>query len=76
VVREDSTVPWRVYRPVIVVGDSRTGEMDKVDGPYYFLPFLATLGQLPAVGRVPLVLPDPATPTWCPSTTWQTRWTR
>ncbi len=27
---------WRVYRPAIVVGDSRTGEMDKVDGPYYF----------------------------------------
>jgi len=58
VVREDSTVPWRVYRPVIVVGDSRTGEMGKVDGPYYFLPFLASVGQLPGVGRVPLVLPD------------------
>ena len=27
---------WRVYRPSIVVGDSRTGEMDKIDGPYYF----------------------------------------
>jgi NAD(P)-dependent dehydrogenase (short-subunit alcohol dehydrogenase family) len=27
---------WRVYRPAIVVGDSRTGEMDKIDGPYYF----------------------------------------
>jgi NAD(P)-dependent dehydrogenase (short-subunit alcohol dehydrogenase family) len=58
VVREDCSVPWRVYRPVIVVGDSRTGEMDKVDGPYYFLPFLTSIGELPAVGRVPLVLPD------------------
>ena len=29
-------MPWRVYRPAIVVGDSRTGEMDKIDGPYYF----------------------------------------
>ncbi len=28
--------PWRVYRPGIVVGDSRTGEIDKIDGPYYF----------------------------------------
>jgi NAD(P)-dependent dehydrogenase (short-subunit alcohol dehydrogenase family) len=28
--------PWRVYRPSLVVGDSRTGEMDKIDGPYYF----------------------------------------
>ena len=27
--------PWRVYRPGIVVGDSRSGEIDKVDGPYY-----------------------------------------
>jgi NAD(P)-dependent dehydrogenase (short-subunit alcohol dehydrogenase family) len=35
-VRERLKVPWRVYRPAIVVGDSRTGEMDKIDGPYYF----------------------------------------
>jgi NAD(P)-dependent dehydrogenase (short-subunit alcohol dehydrogenase family) len=27
---------WRVYRPSIVVGNSKTGEMDKIDGPYYF----------------------------------------
>src|SRR6202167_4469743 len=36
IVREQPYVPWRVYRPGIVVGDSRTGEMDKIDGPYYF----------------------------------------
>mgnify|MGYP002621655810 FL=1 len=36
IVREETRVPWRVYRPAIVVGNSRTGEMDKVDGPYYF----------------------------------------
>ncbi len=35
-VRERLTVPWRVYRPSIVIGSSKTGEMDKVDGPYYF----------------------------------------
>src|SRR5436305_4735005 len=35
VVREECARPWRVYRPGIVVGDSRTGEIDKVDGPYY-----------------------------------------
>jgi len=34
-VREEYSRPWRVYRPGIVVGDSRTGEIDKVDGPYY-----------------------------------------
>ncbi len=36
IVREELTVPWRVYRPGIVVGNSQTGEMDKIDGPYYF----------------------------------------
>jgi thioester reductase-like protein len=35
-VRERATVPWRVYRPAVVVGHSQTGEMDKIDGPYYF----------------------------------------
>jgi NAD(P)-dependent dehydrogenase (short-subunit alcohol dehydrogenase family) len=40
VVREESSVPWRVYRPGIVVGDSETGEMDKIDGPYYFFKLL------------------------------------
>ncbi len=36
VVRQECDIPWRVYRPGIVVGHSETGEMDKVDGPYYF----------------------------------------
>ncbi|MHB1538758.1 MAG: SDR family oxidoreductase [Solirubrobacteraceae bacterium] len=36
IVREQPYVSWRIYRPAIVVGDSRTGEMDKIDGPYYF----------------------------------------
>ncbi|HEY1539197.1 MAG TPA: SDR family oxidoreductase [Solirubrobacteraceae bacterium] len=35
-VRTQAKVPWRVYRPAIVVGHSQTGEMDKIDGPYYF----------------------------------------
>lgn len=30
-------VPTTVYRPAIVVGDSRTGETQKFDGPYYLL---------------------------------------
>ena len=34
--RERTEIPWRVYRPAIVVGHSKTGEMDKIDGPYYF----------------------------------------
>ncbi len=36
VVREECGRPWRVYRPGIVVGDSRSGAIDKIDGPYYF----------------------------------------
>jgi NAD(P)-dependent dehydrogenase (short-subunit alcohol dehydrogenase family) len=35
VVRTECARPWRIYRPGIVVGHSETGEMDKVDGPYY-----------------------------------------
>jgi NAD(P)-dependent dehydrogenase (short-subunit alcohol dehydrogenase family) len=40
VVRDESKVPWRIYRPGIVVGHSETGEMDKIDGPYYFFKLL------------------------------------
>jgi NAD(P)-dependent dehydrogenase (short-subunit alcohol dehydrogenase family) len=36
IVRDECSRPWRVYRPGIVVGHSETGEMDKIDGPYYF----------------------------------------
>jgi NAD(P)-dependent dehydrogenase (short-subunit alcohol dehydrogenase family) len=36
IVREQTLVPWRVYRPSVVLGHSQTGQMDKVDGPYYF----------------------------------------
>jgi len=36
VVREEAVIPWRVYRPGVVVGSSETGEIDKIDGPYYF----------------------------------------
>ena len=36
VVRESCQVPYRIYRPGMVIGHSETGEMDKVDGPYYF----------------------------------------
>jgi NAD(P)-dependent dehydrogenase (short-subunit alcohol dehydrogenase family) len=36
IARTQTTMPWRVYRPSIVVGNSKTGEMDKIDGPYYF----------------------------------------
>lgn len=54
-VRAECRTPWRVYRPGLVVGDSTSGETDKIDGPYYFFkaiqkvrrllpPWLPTLG--------------------------------
>ncbi len=56
-VREEATIPWRVYRPAIVVGHSETGDMDKVDGPYYFFPLIKRLrDRLPA--WLPLVGAD------------------
>jgi NAD(P)-dependent dehydrogenase (short-subunit alcohol dehydrogenase family) len=55
VVREEYTRPWRIYRPGIVVGQSDTGEMDKIDGPYYFFKLIQKLRNvlppwMPAVG--------------------------
>ena len=48
VVRRECAVPWRVYRPGIVVGNSKTGEMDKIDGPYYFFSVIKRIrGLLP-----------------------------
>lgn len=54
-VREQQDVPWRVYRPAVVVGNSETGEMDKIDGPYYLFPAISRLAGLP---DVPIVGPD------------------
>ncbi len=46
IVRSECRVPWRVYRPGIVVGDSRTGEADKIDGPYYFFKLIQKMRRL------------------------------
>ncbi|MFL5894829.1 MAG: SDR family oxidoreductase [Thermoleophilaceae bacterium] len=42
-VRDQIHAPLRVYRPGIVVGNSQTGEMDKIDGPYYFFKLIQKL---------------------------------
>ena len=55
IVREQQEVPWRVYRPAIVVGNSETGEMDKIDGPYYLFPAISRLAGLP---DLPIFGPD------------------
>jgi NAD(P)-dependent dehydrogenase (short-subunit alcohol dehydrogenase family) len=46
IVREETRGPWRVYRPAMVVGDSKTGEMDKIDGPYYFFKLIQRMREL------------------------------
>lgn len=46
IVRRECSIPWRIYRPAIVVGDSRTGEMDKVDGPYYFFKLIQKMRKM------------------------------
>jgi thioester reductase-like protein/NADP-dependent 3-hydroxy acid dehydrogenase YdfG len=55
-VRSTPGLRYRIYRPAVVVGDSRTGEMDKIDGPYYFFGVLAKLAVLPSL--TPVMLPD------------------
>ena len=48
-VRHKCKIPWRIYRPGIVVGDSTTGEIDKIDGPYYFFKLIQKMRRvLPA----------------------------
>jgi NAD(P)-dependent dehydrogenase (short-subunit alcohol dehydrogenase family) len=55
IVRKECKLPWTVYRPAMVVGDSTTGEMDKIDGPYYLFKLIQRMRQIlppwmPSVG--------------------------
>ncbi len=67
IVREEAQVPFRIYRPGAVVGHSETGEMDKIDGPYYLFKSIQKISHsvpkwLPLLGieggRVPLAPVD------------------
>jgi NAD(P)-dependent dehydrogenase (short-subunit alcohol dehydrogenase family) len=54
-VRAQRAIPWRIYRPGMVVGDSQTGFIPKVDGPYYFFKALQLMRRfipewLPTIG--------------------------
>jgi NAD(P)-dependent dehydrogenase (short-subunit alcohol dehydrogenase family) len=54
-VRKEYPRPWRVYRPGLVIGDSKTGEIDKIDGPYYFFRLIKKMRQtlppwMPTIG--------------------------
>jgi len=54
-VRKEKTMKWRIYRPGMVVGHSGSGEMDKVDGPYYFFETLKNLSAVVPAG-LPLLM--------------------
>ena len=54
-VRANGKLPFRIYRPGIVLGHSQTGVIDKIDGPYYFFKALQKLREswprwIPLVG--------------------------
>jgi NAD(P)-dependent dehydrogenase (short-subunit alcohol dehydrogenase family) len=44
-VRSLEDIRFRIYRPCAVVGHSRTGEMDRIDGPYYLFEAIYTLRE-------------------------------
>lgn len=45
----EARLKHRIYRPGVVIGSSKTGEIDKIDGPYYFFRTLKKLREtLPA----------------------------
>ncbi|MCB1611545.1 MAG: SDR family oxidoreductase [Lysobacterales bacterium] len=46
IVRKECKRPFRIYRPGMVVGHSQTGEIDKIDGPYYFFTLLKRMREL------------------------------
>jgi nucleoside-diphosphate-sugar epimerase len=53
-VRERIGIPTTIYRPSVVVGDSRSGETQKFDGPYYVMQWILRqprIALLPVVGR-------------------------
>ena len=47
-----TAIPTMIFRPAVVVGDSRTGETDKFDGPYFILNALQKLPKYTLMTRV------------------------
>jgi NAD(P)-dependent dehydrogenase (short-subunit alcohol dehydrogenase family) len=46
VVRRECKRSFRIYRPGFVVGDTKTGRIDKIDGPYYFFKTIQKMREL------------------------------
>lgn len=53
IIRENKDkIPYIIYRPSIVVGDSKTGETNKFDGPY---PVIFLINKLPKISFMPQI---------------------
>jgi thioester reductase-like protein len=66
-------LPATIYRPGIVVGDSRTGETQKYDGPYMYAGVhepAAQVAVIPAVGDFDVVRVSVSSPATMSSTPW------
>ena len=53
-VRKRTQIPSTIYRPSVIVGDSKSGATQKYDGPYYVLQWILRqprIAVLPVVGR-------------------------
>ncbi len=50
-------LPVSIYRPGVVMGDSRTGWAEKIDGPYFVFAALTRLRRLPLITRMPMIVP-------------------
>jgi NAD(P)-dependent dehydrogenase (short-subunit alcohol dehydrogenase family) len=46
IVRSECQRPWRIYRPGFVVGHSKNGYIDKIDGPYYFFKLIQKMRNM------------------------------
>ena len=66
--------PWRIYRPGSSSAIRETGEMDKIDGPYYFFKLIQRMrSALPP--WMPISGIEGGRSTSCRSTSSRTRWT-
>ena len=54
-----STLPFTIYRPGIIVGDSVTGQFENLNGPYYILSLLSQLNKMGLLTKMPFI-PLPA----------------
>lgn len=51
--RSQSELPISVYRPGLIVGDSRTGDIERLDGPYLFIQSISRNPE-----RLPTLIPS------------------